>query len=93
MANLTDINKENKENLSVLLSGLPDYEEGKLLAVPVIPRGTGEEVAKATFKVSNKLKINSTIRGLVFDKTASNSGCRIGACIFLEKFFKKNYYI
>lgn len=74
-----DIDKKNKGSL-VWLSGKPDYEEGKLLAVLVISKGTGEEITKSLFNVAIEWEINSTVCGLVFDTTASNSGCRIDAC-------------
>jgi len=31
-----DIRKESKERLGILVSGMPDFEQGKLLGVPVI---------------------------------------------------------
>ena len=88
-----DINKQNKERLGVLVSGMPDFEESKLLGVPVITNSTGEEQANATFGLAREWELIDQVRALVFDTTASNSGWRIGACVKLEALLQKKLFM
>ena len=64
--------KKNKERLAVLVSGMPEFEAGKVLGVPIIINLTGEEQARATFDLANEWDISGNVRFLVFDTTASN---------------------
>ena len=57
----------------------------KLLAVPKIGKGTGEEQAAACLKVLDNWKIRDKIQGLVFDTTSSNTGTHRGACVRIEE--------
>jgi hypothetical protein len=82
---IPDIKKQNKDRLAILVSGMPKYEEGKLLGVSIISSSTGEEQAKATYNMAEKWQLTDHVRALVFDTTASNSGWRIGACVLLER--------
>ena len=66
------------------MSGMPDFEEGKLLGVPIVHSSTGEEQATATFTVAQEWEVTDHVRALVFD-TASNSGWKTGACVQLDK--------
>ena len=84
-----DIRKESKERLGVLVSGMPDFEQGKLLGVPVILNTTGQEQANATFAMAQQWGLAHHVRALVFDTTASNSGWKIGACVQLERLLNK----
>ena len=68
---------------------MPDFEEGKLLGVPVITNSTGEEQANATNGLAREWELIDQVRALVFDTTASNSGWRIGACVKLEALLQK----
>lgn len=90
---IPDFRKENKERLGILVSGMPDFEEGKLLGIPVITNTTGEEQARATSSLANEWKLSDNVRSLVFDTTASNSGLKIGACVQLEKLLDKKLFM
>jgi len=70
------------DRLPVLVSGL-DFEQ--LLGVPRLDSGTGLAQAEASFKLATAWEIEKKIAGLVFDTTATNSGCIKGSCVLLEK--------
>ncbi|GBM85417.1 hypothetical protein AVEN_114590-1 [Araneus ventricosus] len=74
----------------VLVTGMPDVVEGKVLGIPVIANTTGEEDARTTFSLSNEWKISDNVRSLVFDTIASNSGWKTEACVRLKNLFDKN---
>ena len=57
----------------------------KLLAVPKIGRGTGNEQAAACLTVLDEWKLRDVVQGLVFDTTASNTGIHKGACVLIEE--------
>ncbi|GBM65102.1 hypothetical protein AVEN_262593-1 [Araneus ventricosus] len=82
--------KGNKERLTILVSGMPDVVEGKVLGIPVIANTTGEKQARTTFFLANEWKISDNVKSLVFDTTASNSGWKTGACARLENLSDKN---
>lgn len=81
---LTDGKKYDR--LPVLVSGL-DFEQ--LLGVPRLDSGTGLAQADASFELATAWEIEKKIAGLVFDTTATNSGCIQGSCILLEKMLGK----
>ena len=74
------------ERLAVLVPGAPNYIEGKLLGVPslVDDEGNATSTGLAQFEGTSELiklwDLKNSIRGVVFDTTASNSGVRQGAC-------------
>lgn len=74
------------DRLAVLVSG-----DGvmKLLGVPEIASGTGEEQATAIFELLEKWGIGNQVALMSFDTTASNTGIRNGACVLLEKKMKR----
>lgn len=78
---------EKVDRLAVLVSG-----DGvmKLLGVPSISSGTGEEQATAVFELIKKWGIVDQVAMMSFDTTASNTGIRNGACVLLEQKIKKN---
>jgi hypothetical protein len=57
----------------------------KLLAVPIIPKGTGKAQAEVCLKTLDEWGLKSQLRGLVFDTTASNTGLVSGACTAIEE--------
>ena len=62
-------------------------EEGKVLEVEEISSSSGQAQADVTFNVVTKTKADKSVRGLLFDTTAGNTGVRIGAAkLLLEKF-------
>jgi hypothetical protein len=73
---------ETVDRIAVLVTG---NGIEKLLAVPKIGRGTGEEQAAACLKVLDDWNIRHKVRGLVFDTTSSNTGIHRGACFIIER--------
>ena len=67
------------EYLAVVLSGAPNMVEGKMLEVEEISDGTGKTQCDTTLAVLKACKATDSVRALVFDTTASNSGVRKGA--------------
>jgi len=63
--------KHKVDRVAVLVSG---GGVEKLLAVPAIGRGTGEEQANACLSTLDDWKLRTQVRGLVFDTTSSNTG-------------------
>jgi hypothetical protein len=74
--------KETVDRIAVIVTG---NGLEKLLAVPKIGRGTGEEQAAACLKILDDWKIRDKLQGLVFDTTSSNTGIHKGACVLIEK--------
>jgi hypothetical protein len=74
--------KETVDRIVVVVTG--DGVE-KLLAVPKIGKGTGQEQAGACLKILNDWKLVDNIQGMMFDTTASNTGIRQGACVLIEE--------
>ena len=73
------------ESLAVLVSGSPEYEEGKLLGVPCIERSTGTSQSAASYDLLTTWGLTENVVALVFDTTASNSGVHKGAAKLLEE--------
>ena len=73
------------EQLAVLMSGAPEYSEGKLLGVPALVDSKGETQANATFDLQEAWDISDNIVVLGFDNTASNSDIHNGAAKLVEK--------
>ena len=71
---MEDPHKKRSDRLAILISGTPDYEQGKLLGVPEIVDSTGPSQATATFSLVQQWDLADNIVGLSFDTTASNSG-------------------
>jgi len=79
--------KETVDRIAVIVTG---NGLEKLLAVPKIGRGTGEEQAAACLKILDDWKIRDKLQGLVFDTTSSNTGIHKGACVLIEKAFGRD---
>lgn len=81
------MSKESVDRLAVLVSG-----EGvmKLLGVPKLTRGTGEEQANAIFQLLNEWNIVNRVNFMCFDTTASNTGIKRGACTILQQKIGRN---
>lgn len=77
---------EKVDRVAVIISG---NGEEKLLAVPPIKKGTGQEQATACLKILEEWKLKDHVRGLCFDTTASNTGLNLGACSLIEKALDK----
>jgi hypothetical protein len=79
--------KQKVDRVAVIVTGGGNE---KLLAVPEISRGTGQEQADACLRILDDWQLRSHVRGLVFDTTASNTGLSIGACTLLDKSLGSN---
>ena len=75
--------------LAVVISGPPDYTEGKVIDVVEIDSSTGQAQAEAVWSVLGHCQAADNIRGFVFDTTASNTGCHQGAAQRLLLTFKE----
>ena len=79
------------EKLAILVSGRPDYIEGKLLSVPSLcdedgdPTSTGIAQADACWEQIQKYQLQDNIVGVTFDTTASITGCHKGALKLIEE--------
>ncbi|GBL84516.1 hypothetical protein AVEN_117255-1 [Araneus ventricosus] len=62
------------DRLAVLISGVQDFKEGKLLSVPAILDGTAESQANKVFEIIQEWGFSENISALCFDTTASNIG-------------------
>lgn len=82
---LNDILGESHERLAVIVSGAPEYTEGKLLGVPSLLDSTGKSQADASYDLLDVWDLTDNIVALVFDTTASNSGIHKGAATLLEQ--------
>ena len=75
---------DKHEVLSVLVSGISNYKEGKLLGVQKLDSGSGKAQAKASYDFLEQLNLKQEVKSLVFDTTASNSGWKNGGAKILE---------
>jgi len=88
MAELTT--KEQVDRLPVLISGVATEQ---LLGVPKLPSGTGEAQAAAVVQLVKEWGIEDCVAALCFDTTASNTGHRQGACVFIKQMPSKDLYL
>jgi len=77
---------EQVDRLPVLVSG---FEMEQLLGVPRLPNGTGEATSNAVVTKVNEWGIQSQVRAMCFNTTASNTGRQNGACGMIERRFCK----
>ena len=83
---------EEYEALAVVVSGEPEFREGKLLGVQHLQSSTGREQAEATLTMIELWELEECIVALVFDTTASNTGVLRGAAIRLEQGLNKKLF-
>jgi len=82
------------EHLAILVSGSPEYTEGKLLGVPSLVDSTGKSQSDASYDLLEVWELVDNIVALVFDTTSSNSGVNKGAAKLLEeRLNKKVFYL
>ena len=74
--------KQHVERLPILVSG-----EGveRLLGVPKLSGGTGENQATAVIEALEEWGVTDKVIGICFDTTASNTGIKSGACLRIEQ--------
>jgi len=66
-----NLNKENKDRLAALISGMPDSEEGKFLSFQVITSSTGEKQAETTFVMADQWHVTDHLDARVFNTATS----------------------
>ena len=74
-----------QHRFAILISGGPDYKQGKLLAIPTLPDGTGQSQARAIVDALDDWKAAEGIVGLCYDTTASNTDRIQGAVVRVEQ--------
>ncbi|GBP27267.1 hypothetical protein EVAR_77281_1 [Eumeta japonica] len=74
--------KKKVKRLPILVSGNGCE---KLLGVPKLVAGTGKQISDAVFDTVRQWNITNKIQAMSLDTTASNTGARKGACVFLEE--------
>lgn len=79
--------RQSVDRLPVLVSG---YQVDQLLGVPKLNHGTGEETSQAVLIVLNDWGVSNRVKAMCFDTTASNTGCRAGACSLIESKLEKD---
>src|SRR6218665_279949 len=57
----------------------------KLLGVPKLTSGTGENTAAAVYTLLKDWSVADRVKAMCFDATSSNTGHRFGTCILLEQ--------
>lgn len=75
------------ERLAVIASA---NNTEKLLGVPEVSTGTGEEISSAVYDVLKEWDLISKVQAFSFDTTASNTGRKKGACTLLERKLDKS---
>ncbi|XP_044595278.1 uncharacterized protein LOC123272475 [Cotesia glomerata] len=73
---------EQVDRLPIILSSSGKFQ---LLGVPKLESGTGQNQASAIITTVKQWNINTDIKALCSDTTASNTGIRNGACVLVEK--------
>ena len=79
---LLDGDKEDR--LAIALSA-PNVVPGQFLGSPVVPDGTGLSMSNAVYDLGVQYGLIERVRAVVFDTTASNSGCWKGSVTLFEK--------
>ena len=74
--------KKHVDRLPILVSG---YGVNKLLGVPKLVGGTGENTANAVSGALHEWGVADRVVAMCFDTTSSNTGHRTGACVLLEQ--------
>ena len=75
------------ERLPILVSG---DGVNKLLGVPRLPSGKGDDVATAVISCLEDWGVAERVVGMSFDTTASNTGVRGGACTYIQQRLERN---
>ena len=75
-------------HLTILVSDTNNNEQ--LLNVPKLFNGTGRAIAIAVVESLKKWSIETKVKALSFDTTATNSGIKSGAAVLIEKELTQN---
>jgi hypothetical protein len=73
---------QKEDRLAVLVSG---YKMEKLLGIPKVSQGTGEEISKVALRTILDWNIQEQVIAMSFDTTAANTGRLNGSCTLLEQ--------
>ncbi|KAI8442258.1 hypothetical protein MSG28_005828 [Choristoneura fumiferana] len=85
---LPDVLESKKvDRLPVLVSG---NNSEKLLGVPKLTAGTGENTANAVLRLLEEWNVKDQVQAMSFDTTSANTGVRKGACALLEAGIGRN---
>ena len=78
--------KDPEERGAILVSGGDELPQPKLLGIPKLRSSSGADVADAVLEQLAKDKVSpSSLTGIVYDTTASNTGWKSGATWRLER--------
>ena len=80
---------EKYEALCIMVTDASRFTSGKVLGIQKIANASGQTQAEATFEMLKTWNLDSKVKALVFDTTASNSGWKRGAAKLLEDFLQK----
>ena len=69
----------------MIISGISDFKDGKLLGVQKLGKATGKAQTQASYELLEVWNLKKNVKALVFDTTASNTGWNQGAAKTLEK--------
>ena len=64
---------------------VPKVVKGQFLASPIISSGKGATMANAVYGLSSEYGLNSRVKSMVFDTTASNTGICKGSVTLFER--------
>ena len=73
---------EREDRVAVLVTG---HELEKILAIPKVAQGTGEQVARAAAESLKEWNLCDKVSAMSFDTTAANTGRKNGACTLLQQ--------
>lgn len=76
------LSEKPEERLAITVTG---NENEQLLGIPVIPSGSGKDIANGVYAALENWDILNQIKWIGYDTTASNSGVHNGAVSLLEK--------
>ena len=77
---------EKEDRVAVVVTGINGE---KLLGIPKIAQGTGEQIAAVTYTTLLEWDLHNQVAGISFDTTASNTGLSNGSCMLLEQKLQK----
>lgn len=78
---------EREDRVAILVTG---YEMEKILAIPKVAQGTGEQVARAATEALQEWNLRDKVAAMSFDTTAANTGRINGACTLLQQKLEKD---
>ncbi|KAK0065707.1 hypothetical protein Bpfe_005140 [Biomphalaria pfeifferi] len=71
-----------EDRVAIIVTG---HTTEKLLAIPKVVQGTGEQIAKAAAETITDWELTNSIAGMSFDTTAANTDHLNGTCVLLEQ--------